>query len=336
MPKHKIAYMSYTDREDTSLVLRGLTGLDYEMSVSNPSSIAETIEAVRGADLIINVAVPMPHEVVVEIDSAKVILARSHGFDHIDLGAATERGIAVGKASFCTDEVAEHTIMMVLACAKKLTLLNGHVRAGRWDRHTPSLLVDVPTLAGKVMGIIGFGDIGRNVARKAQAFGMTLIAYDPYLAAEDANRHGVEFVDDLRALASRSDFVSMLAPLTGQTRKMVGRSFFRAMKSTAYFINTSRGGTVDEQALIEALNRGAIAGAGLDVFEQEPTPSSNPLLKMDNVIVTPHSAGTSSTSIRDAQLQIGQEAAHVLTGGLPTSVVNPEFRNNLAAGAQGT
>ena len=325
MPNRHIAYISYTDHEDTSLVEQGLTGLDYEMHVSVPVNIAETIRAVRKADLIINVAVPMPREVIVKIEFAEVILARSHGFDHIDVRSASERGISVGKATFCANEVAEHTIMMVLACSRKLTFLNAHVRAGRWDRHTPSLLLGVPSLAGKTIGIIGLGDIGLNVSRKALAFGMRVIAYDPYIDAKETKNIDVEVVDNIQTLASLSDFVSMLAPLTRETSKMVSAPFFNAMKKTAFFINTSRGSTVDEKALIAALSEGVIAGAGLDVFEQEPTPSSNPLLKMDNVIVTPHSAGTSSTSIRDAQIQVGQEAARVLNGSLPTSLVNPKF-----------
>jgi D-3-phosphoglycerate dehydrogenase len=165
------------------------------------------------------------------------------------------------------------------------------------------------------------------------AFGLEVISYDPYCPEWIAGEYRVELVSTLDELARRSDYVVMQVPLNDQTRGLAGETLFKAMKSTAYFINTCRGPTVDEQALTRALQDGEIAGAGLDVFEEEPTPSDNPLLKLDNVIVTPHSAGTSSASLPASMVRMGEEAARVLRGAWPMSLVNPEVRASIAARA---
>ena len=182
----------------------------------------------------------------------------------------------------------------------------------------------MPRLYGQVLGLVGLGSIGRGTAMRARPFGLDVIAYDRYVQPWLARETRVELVYSLDELASRSDFVSMHTPLNDETRHIVGESFFEAMKPTAYFVNTSRGGTVDEKALVDALRSGEIAGAGLDVFEVEPAGGDNPLFAMDNVIVTPHSAGLSSESFRNAARQVGQETARILRGSLPMSLVNPE------------
>ena len=179
---------------------------------------------------------------------------------------------------------------------QNLTLLNNLVKEGRWGPDTRSHTLQLDPIDGQTLGLVGLGNIARATARKARAFGLEIIAYDPYVQPWIAKEYGVELVGSLEELARRSDFASVHVPLNDETRKLVGESFFSAMKPTAFFINTCRGPTVDEQALINALRNGTIAGAGIDVFEQEPTPADNSLLKMDNVIVTPHSAGASRVS----------------------------------------
>ena len=164
----------------------------------------------------------------------------------------------------------------------------------------------MPRLYDQVLGLVGLGNIGRATATRARAFGLEVIAYDRYVQPWLAKEGRVELVGSQEELASRSDFVSMHTPLNDETRRLVGESFFEAMKPTAYFINTSRGGTVDEKALVDALSNGEIAGAGLDVFEEEPAGADNPLFAMDNVIVTPHSAGLSSESLGNAARQMGR------------------------------
>jgi len=326
MAQHKIAYITAGDT-DVTLVERGLAGLDYEMNVHVCDSHGETIEAIKGVDLILTNAVPMPRQVVEEIDAAAAIVSMGHGFDRIDHNAATDQGVmVVNTAGFVTEEVANHAIMLILACAKKLTVVHELVRAGRWEAGTNLRLGSMPPIDGQVLGLVGLGIIGRATALRARVFGMEVLTYDPYVAPWFAKEVRVEVVHTLNEVASRSDYVSMHTPLNDETSKLVGEAFFRAMKPTAYFINTSRGGTVDERALVRALQNSEIAGAGLDVFEQEPTPHDNPLLSLDNVIVSPHSAGSSDLSLSKGKLIQGQEAARVLRGTWPMSLVNPKVR----------
>ena len=329
MAQHRVSFITGGDT-DVALIEEGLAGLDYELDVHVCKSDGETIEAIKGADVIISNGLPMPRQVIQEIDTAQAIVSMGHGFDQIDDNTATEKGImVVNTAGFVTEEVANHTIMMLLVCAKKLTILHNLVRAGEWEAATRENQSGLPPIDGQVLGLVGLGNIGRATARRAQVFGLEVIAYDPYCPPWDAKEYRVELVPSLDELASRSDYVSMHTPLNNETRKMIGGPFFQAMKPTAYFINTCRGATVDEQTLIRALQDGEISGAAVDAFEQEPVSPDNPLLKMDNVIVTPHNAGSSSRDIAAGHSQVGQEAARVLKGTWPMSLVNPEVRSKI-------
>ena len=184
----------------------------------------------------------------------------------------------------------------------------------------------MPPIYGEVFGLVGMGNIGRATVRRAQAFGLDVAVYDPFLPTWTAQEYRVRLVGSLEELASQSDHVAILTPLNPHTRKLLGASFFKAMKPTAYFINCCRGGTVVEEALIEALRNGEIAGAGIDVFEEEPTPPDNPLLKLDNVIVTPHTAGASDAGLVAGERRLGEETARILRGTWPMSLVNPAVR----------
>ncbi len=326
MATQKVAYVVRGDT-DTKLIEEQMAGLDYELDVHVCNSEGETIEAIKGADVIITSGVPFPRSVVKEIDSAKAIVSFGHGFNHIDHSAATDQSVmVVNCAGFCTEEVSNHAITLLLTCAKKITQLHALVRAGKWGAETRAALLPMVPIDGQTLGLVGFGNIGRATSRKAKVFGLNVIAYDPYVAPWIAKEYQVRLVPSLNDLARESDFVSVHVPLNDNTRKLIGEPFFKLMKPTAYFINTCRGPTVDEAALVRALQNKQLAGAGLDVFEQEPAPANNPLLKMDNVIVTPHSAGTSNRSRVAAQVQIGQETARLLKGTWPMSLVNPEVR----------
>lgn len=326
----KIAYIG-TSETDTTLIEHGLEGLDYEIEMHIVNSPGETIEAVKGADVILNGGIEMTKEIIDEIDSAQAIIVGSHGFNHIDHEAATEKGVMViNCAGFCTEEVSNHAILFVLACAKKLTIMHNLMQQGKWGAETRNASSPMAPVEGQTLGLVALGNIARAVARKAQAFSMEVIAYDPYVGPWLAREYRVELVSSLDELARRSDFVSVHTPLNNETKGLIGESFFKAMKPNAYFINTCRGPTVDEAALIRALQSGEFAGAGLDVFEEEPTPADNPLLHMDNVIVTPHSAGQSDNSRVRSPLRVGQESARILTERWPMSLVNPEVRANLA------
>ena len=326
----KISFVSRS-QPDLTLVEEQLAGIDHEMEVHVCKSDGETIEAVKGADLVINQGVPMPRAVIEELDRAQAIVSFGHGFDRIDDEAATEKSVmVVNTAGFCSEEVSNHAIMLLLACAKKLTILNDVVKSGGWTGDTRNEIGTMGPIDGQTLGLIGLGNIARATARKARVFGLEVIAHDPYVEPWIAREYRVELVSSMEELARRSDYVSVHVPLNPETRGLVGEKFFQSMKPTAFIINTCRGGTVDEQALVAALRNGELAGAGLDVFETEPAPKDNPLLAMDNVIVTPHSAGTSIASRRRAPVQIGQEAARVLRGSWPMSLANPQVRARIA------
>jgi D-3-phosphoglycerate dehydrogenase / 2-oxoglutarate reductase len=255
----------------------------------------------------------------------KGLVSFGHGFDHLDLEAATRNGVVLANtASFGTEEVSNHTIMHFLVCARKFVLHDKLVRSGTWTRKN---LGPMGHVAGQVFGIVGLGDIGRAVARKAKAFGVHVIAYDPYVASWDALEYGVEMTESLEALCRRSDYISVHVYLNPETRHLVSHAQFAVMKPTAYLINCARGGVVDEAALIEALQNRRIAGAGLDVFEKEPVDPANPLLKMDNVSLTNHYASYSEVAWERAQTQLGEEAVRIATGMWPLSLINPEVRH---------
>ena len=329
MPSNKITVVS-SSGIDTTLIEQQLQGIDYDMEVHVCKSDGETIEAIKGADLIISTGVAMPRSVIDEIDQAQAIVNFGHGFDRIDADAATDKSVmVVNTAGFCTEEVSNHAIMLLLACAKKLTILNDVVKTGMWDGSTKSTISSLGTINGQVLGLVGLGNIARATSRKAKVFGLEVIAYDPYVQPWIAREYSVRLVHDLKELAQNSDYVSVHVPLNQETRKLLGRSFFKAMKETAFIVNTCRGGTIDESALVEALQNKELAGAGLDVFEVEPTPSDNPLLSMGNVIVTPHSAGTSAASRVAAPIQVGQESARILEGSSPMALANPEVMSHL-------
>ncbi|MFN8522426.1 MAG: C-terminal binding protein [Chloroflexota bacterium] len=252
----------------------------------------------------------------------QAIVTISHGFNHIDLDAATEAGIPVANVWFCHREVANHTIMFLLAATRKLIPLHNWLKQGRWerDRQPP-----VAPLYGETIGLIGFGHVGREVARRARAMDMEVVAFDPTVTAATAAAHRAEPVS-LEDLLRRSDYVSLHAPSNDQTRRILNERTLAMMKPTAWVLNTARGDLIHEAALYAALAGGRIGGAALDVFEVEPTPADNPILALDNVIVTPHAAGFSDAAVRDGNRQGAEQLARMLAGEFPRSICNPEVR----------
>ena len=293
-------------------------------------TIAELIEALEGVD----VALLQGHR----FDSAafahmglngrcRGLVSFGHGYDQLDLEAAVKHGVILANtASFGTEEVSNHTLMHFLVCARKFVLHDKLVRQGIWTRMH---LAPMGHIAGQTFGVVGLGDIGRAVARKARAFALHVIGYDPYGASWDAKEYGVEMVDTVDELCRRSDYITLHCYLNDETRHIIGRRQFDLMKPTAYVINCARGGVVDEQALVEALAAKKLAGAGLDVFEREPVDPSNPLLKMDNVSLTNHYASYSEVAWERAQTQMGEEAVRIATGMWPMSLINSDVRHTV-------
>ena len=283
----------------------------------------EFIAAARDADAVIARNRRITATIIKALRNCKVIGLGSVGADTVDVDAATEAGIVVTNVpDVFIDEVADHTLAMFLAAHRRLRLMHQLTVDGKWTEGRP-YFNDIPRLYGQTLGLISFGNVAKAVARRSHAFGLHVIAFDPYVAELEMTAVGVEPVTSLVELCGRSDFVSMHAPLNAETRHMMSDAQFQAMKKTALFINNGRGPCVDEAALIRALREGRIAGAALDVFEQEPVDPSNPLLAMDNVLVTPHIASATARMAPETRRRLGREIATVLQGKWPRSAVNP-------------
>ncbi len=244
------------------------------------STPEDVIKVGHDADALISQYAPITRDVIKNLTRCQAIGRYGIGVDNIDVEAATEHGIAViNVPSYCEDEVADHTMAMLLAWARKISHYTEEIRRGVWDWKTG---VPIKRLQGQVLGLLGFGKIARKVAIRAKAFGLKVIAHDPYLPPETFTELGVEAVS-FEDLLARSDFLSIHVPLTKDTRHLINEKALSQMKPTACIINTSRGGVIDEAALIAALSEGRIAGACLDVTDPEPPRLDNPLLKMPQV-----------------------------------------------------
>jgi D-3-phosphoglycerate dehydrogenase / 2-oxoglutarate reductase len=285
----------------------------------------ELIAAARDADAILGGGRLFTRRVIEALTKCRAIVTYSVGFDGIDIDAATDNGIVVVNnpaSAWCVEEVSNHAMTLLLACAKRLTLLNSMVKGGRWTETRP-VMQPMGCIYGQTLGIIGCGNIGRMVADKAQVFGLRILGYDPYVDKHLSADYGITLVS-LPRLLKESDFITLHTPLEKQTFHLIGEPEFKQMRPTAYLINTSRGPVVDEAALIRALQQKQIAGAGLDVFEKEPVDPANPLLKMENVIVFPHSGSFSDEALEVQPVNPAQEVARILGGFWPRNVVNPQ------------
>ena len=248
----------------------------------------------------------------------KVIAIRGAGYDSVDIPAATARGVAVIVAPGFTESVADYTFALMLAATRQVALADRLVRDGRWE-----VLVST-NIFQKTLGIVGLGRIGKAVARRARGFDMTVLASDLVQDAAFARQHGVTYLP-LPDLLQHADIVSINAPLTRDTRELIDRTALSLMKPTAFLINTARGDLIDEQALAAALREGRLAGAGLDVFRQEPL-QGNPFQGLENVVLSPHLAAYSREGLRETGVLAAQGVVTVLNGGCPDSavLVNPD------------
>lgn len=274
----------------------------------------EVIRMAMDADAILCVRANISARVMDALPKLRAVGRYGIGVDNIDIPAARERGLAVVNApGFCAREVADHTLMFVLAASRRLMFLDGAMRRGHWARDDAS---PMPGLFTQTLGLIGFGQIGQEVAKRATPFGLKVIVYDPFLAPDKAKALGVVSVS-LEELLQKSDYISLHAPLTDKTRHIISRDQLAKMKRTAFVINTSRGPLIDEPALITALQENRIGGAGLDVFAAEPLPQASPLLKMPNVLLTPHIGGLSDEGQELVRRTIARGVAEVLSGRVP-------------------
>jgi D-3-phosphoglycerate dehydrogenase / 2-oxoglutarate reductase len=283
-------------------------------------------ELLARVDGLVVISAKVPFEVIETMKRCRVIARYGNGTDNVDVPAATRRGIVVTNVpGFCFSEVADHTMALVLAAARKLLLMDRHTRAGYWQARVHE---KVQRIAGKRLGLIGFGNIAQEVARRASAFGFRIAACDPRLDHRLAQELQVEAIQ-LPTLLETSDFISLHVPLTNETFHMIGEPQLRQMKSNAILINTARGGLIDEGALVHALTEQWIAGAGLDVYESlpmfdlNPNRTDNALFHLNNVVLTPHSAACSEESLEQLMADGAREAVAVLSGRAPSHWVNP-------------
>ena len=280
----------------------------------------ELAEALRDADAVIqNLATQITADVIKEMQKCKTIVRDAIGFDNVDLGAAGKKGIVVCNVpDYCVEEVADQTLALILGLIKKICFLNNYVKSGKWGWQ---VAIPIPRLRGRTLGIIGLGRIGTAVALRAKAFGLQVIVYDPYLTSGRDVSLGVRSVS-FDSLLSESDIITCHVPLTPETRHMLGAKEFAKMKDGVFVINTSRGPIIELNAIIDALKSRKVAGAALDVQEKEPPDQNNPLFKMDQVILTPHSSHLSAEALIERQKKAAEEVMRVLRNEPPKNPVN--------------
>lgn len=328
MAKYKVVAQGRPNiSDDYRFELEGLQGLDLELIEVPAASDDEFLGGAQDADALIVREMPVSQRVINGLTQCKIIALDSVGTDLVDVPAAAAKGIPVTN---CPDtfvqEVAEHTAALILAGHRRLLATDKMVREGRWDEGKLAIR-RLPRLYGQTLGLISFGNIARAVVPLMKAFGLRILAYDPFVRETVIVQHGVEPVE-LTELLQRSDIVSNHLPGTGGTRKMIGEEQFRLMKPQAIFVNTGRGITVDEAAMIRALEEGWIGHAALDVLEQEPPDPQNPILGLENVTLTAHVASASSRYEEGARRRVGREIALVFRGRWPMSCVNPSTLEN--------
>jgi len=308
----------------TSKAMKILEGVG-EALWSDAESEDDLIKELSGAAVVISEYVRITPRVLDASKDLKGVMVWGVGYDHVDVHAASERGILVANTSGSNAEsVAEQAFSFILALSRRLLKADAFVKGGGWisleESSLPTGLVG-NDLYGKTLGIIGLGNIGRRVARIGKGFNMHLLAYDPYVTSEAAKKVGAKLLS-LHKVLEEADYVTIHTVLSRETRGLISAKELALMKPTAYLINTSRGPIIDQSALIDALANERISGAAIDVFEEEPIGKDNPLLRMDNVITTPHYAGNSREALEATSMRVSQDAARMVRGETPLSLVN--------------
>lgn len=290
---------------------KALESIDAEIIQAKSGSEEDIMEVAENADGILVTYAKLNGDLLKKLKKCKAIGRFGIGVDNIDLKVAGELGIAVNYVpDYCLDEVSDQAMAMIISMARKIPLSNKLVQSGRWEMPA---VVPIYRLRGKVVGLIGFGNIPRLMTPKAQAFGFKVIACDPYAPDELFEKHSVEKVT-MDELYERSDFISVHAPLLPSTIGLVNTDAFKKMKKTAVIVNTARGPLINEKDLVEALDNNEIGGAGLDVVETEPLPANSPLIGRDNVILAPHTAFYSVEALEELQTKAATDVANILSG----------------------
>lgn len=311
------------DLEDLPTVRAVFDGMDVELVEGDREADRDEMAAlVEEADGIIAGYRTIDADMMDGMPDCQVISRAGIGFDTVDLEAATERDIYVTNVpDYCIPEVSDHAMALLLALQRNIVTYDRQVRDGGWDVFDARPMRRLSTLT---LGLVAFGDIARSVASKAAAFGMDVLAFDPYLDPEDIRAGGAEPVADLHEMLSHCDAVSVHAPLTEGTRGLLDRAAFRQLPEGAVVVNTARGPVIDEADLVAALDADDVAAAGLDVLEEEPPGPDDPLLERDDVILSPHAAWNSRESRIELLEKSARRVRQALEGEVPESVVNPD------------
>jgi D-3-phosphoglycerate dehydrogenase / 2-oxoglutarate reductase len=298
-----------------------LEPLGVELRPQQCRSEDEIIALAQDADAILNCYAKMTARVIEKLNRCKIIARYGIGVDNVDLAAANKARILVTNVpDYCVDEVSDHALALMLALARKIVSADTAVKGGTWN---VTAHAEIRRLRGLTLALIGFGKIAKALASKAHTLGMKLLVYDPYLDPEIISRHGAETAS-LEKLLAEADAISIHVPLSQETSNLIGLRELAQMKPSAFLINTSRGGIIDEQALAIALKEGRLGGAALDVLSIEPPPPDHPLRQAPNIILTPHLAFYSRESVIELQTKAAEEVARALKGESPRSPVNAE------------
>ena len=308
--------------EKYSLELEALAPVADIVEVESPTAQAFAEGAAHADAIITSWGILLDEAIISKLEKCVVIGLGSVGVDMVDVDAATRAGIVVTNTpDVFIEEVADHAMMLILATARRTKQMNLFAANGEWRQGRP-LLNHIPRLMGQTLGLVSFGNVARCTAKRAKAFGMHVITYDPYVSELTISEHGVEPVS-FGELLERSDYISVHSPHNEETEHLLNAAAFARMKDGVAIVNTARGPIIDEPDLVAAIESGKVGAAGLDVLEQEPPAPDNPLLTMDNVIVTPHVASATTRMRPTARRRVGQEVALVLRGKWPMSCVNP-------------
>jgi len=324
MAKPKV-YVTRIIPEPGLSMLKECCDVEVHNSKEWPPSRQELIEKVRDKDALLCLLTDkIDAEVMDAAPNLKVISTYSVGFDHIDVAEATKRGIYVTHTpGVLTDAVAEFTVGLILAVTRRIVEADKVIRSGQWDKPWNPYFLTGPELKGKTVGLVGLGRIGVATAKRLSSFDVKLVYYDVERRWDVESVLNMEYMD-LDTLLSVSDIVSIHVPLTKDTYHLINEERLRKMKKTAYLINTARGPVVDTNALVKALREGWIAGAALDVFEQEPLPPDHPLTKFDNVVLAPHIASATIEARQRMAELAARNLISVLKGEMPPALVNKD------------
>ena len=319
MGKFKVVY---TDNiyKDNEIEYRRFAEAGYDFSVASSHDKETLKKECADADAVMLSFIEMDEELINSLQKCKVIVRCGMGFNNVDIPAATKRGIMVANVQkYCLDEVSDHAVALMLTLLRKTAYLSRLLREGIWD---PAKARPIPRLKDLTLCLYGLGGISSRFATKAKAFGMHIAAYDPFLPAEYFEQMGVERIAEEDELFRRADVLSVHLPLNKSTAKIINAEKLALMKPTAIFLNLARGGLVDEEALIKALQEGKLGGAGLDVLADEFPSMDNPLFQMDNVIVSPHIAYYSEGSDVDLRNYAINQVIGALENGAPEFFLN--------------